>query len=76
MPEAKSVESATKDLVSVNFPEGQGFIVKDNSNLVSAAVKIGNKELLDACNKVFSNISEDERQEIMNTAVKNQPANN
>ena len=43
---------------------------------MSAAVKIGNKELLDACNKVFSNISEDERQEIMNTAVKNQPANN
>lgn len=76
VPEAKSVESATKDLVSVNFPEGQGFTVKDNSNLVSAAVKIGNKELLDACNKVFSNISEDERQEIMNTAVKNQPANN
>lgn len=75
VPEAKSVESATDDLVSVSFDEGKGFTVTDNSNEVACAVKIGNDELLKKVNEVFDGISEDQRLEIMDKAIESQPAN-
>lgn len=75
VPEAKSVESATDDLVSVSFDEGKGFTVTDNSNEVACAVKIGNDELLKKVNEVFDGISEEQRLEIMDKAIESQPAN-
>ncbi len=76
MPEAKSVEAATDDLVAVNFEEGKGFTIKDNANQVAAAAKIGNDELVKTCNDVFGKITQEERLKIMDTAISNQPANN
>ena len=76
VPEAKSVEAATDDLVAVYFNDGEGFTFDEGTNQVAACLSLENKELLEAVNTSIEKISQDERLEIMDSAIANQPANN
>ncbi|WP_036730199.1 transporter substrate-binding domain-containing protein [Peptoniphilus mikwangii] len=76
VPEGKSVEAVMPDFKMVKFEDGNGFVVKDNENRIAAGLKKGNDELKTKANEVFSAITEEERQQIMDMAIKNQPAMN
>ena len=73
IPEGKSVLAVMPEFEVITFEEGKGFEVKDNENFVSAGVKKGS-ELTAEVNKVFEKLTEDDRQAIMEEAIKNQPA--
>lgn len=75
MPEGESVINAMPDFKVISFENGQGFTIEDHENEIAAAVKKGSPLKAEA-DKVFLNISEDERLEIMSEAIANQPINN
>jgi putative lysine transport system substrate-binding protein len=55
-------------------PEGdKGFKASDEDVNIGIAIKKGNKELTDKINKAISEISEDDRNKMMEQAIKNQP---
>jgi len=80
MPVAMGVCAANEDLVYVVFSSGHGFTISeeeggvDGGISVSIAVKQGNSDLLNALESALANISEEERNEIMEAAVLRQPA--
>ncbi|SHH46824.1 amino acid ABC transporter substrate-binding protein, PAAT family [Anaerosphaera aminiphila DSM 21120] len=75
VPESMSIEMAMPDLVSVHFDEGKGFEVKDNENTIAAGLKKGS-ELKGEIDEILNALTEEDRQELMTQAVKNQPAAN
>lgn len=72
-PEGISASEALADFTYVIFDEGQGFEASDDDVAIAAGMKKGNTALADAVNAALSNISEDERLELMNQAIANQP---
>lgn len=72
LPVAKGVTAANSDLSIVRFGEGKGFKA---DTTVSIAVRKNDTKLLSSLDKALSNISDDEREEIMEAAVSRQPAN-
>jgi len=75
VPEAMSIEMAMPDLVSVHFDEGKGFKISGDENTIAAGLKKGS-ELKGQIDEVLKILTEEDRQEIMTQAVKNQPAAN
>lgn len=75
VPEAMSIEMAMPDLVSVHFDEGKGFKISGDENTIAAGLKKGS-ELKGQIDEVLKTLTEEDRQEIMTQAVKNQPAAN
>lgn len=73
IPEGKSVLAVMPEFEVITFEEGKGFEVKDNENFVAAGIKKGS-ELTAEVNKVFEKLTEDDRQAMMEEAIKNQPA--
>lgn len=71
LPVARGVVAANPDLTIVEFEEGHGF---DVDTSVSIAVSKENTELLNSIQEALSQISEEERQDIMEAAVSRQPA--
>ncbi|MGG5314607.1 ABC transporter permease subunit [Enterococcus sp. AZ072] len=72
-PEGVTVESVNPDLNMVEFPEGQGFQTNPEDVQVSVGMRKGDP-VLSEVNQVLSTISADERTDIMDQAIKNQPA--
>ena len=72
-PEAVSATSANKNFAMVEFADGQGFKTSDKDTAIAVGLK-KDSDLKDKINKILAGISEDERQEIMNKAIKDQPA--
>ncbi|MGE8207516.1 transporter substrate-binding domain-containing protein [Heyndrickxia sp. NPDC080065] len=70
-PEGVSAESANDHYKMVEFNDG--FQTSDEDTAIAVGVKKGST-LTDQINKILSGISEDERESIMNAAIKNQPA--
>lgn len=70
-PEGISASSANPNFVMVEFTEG--FVADEEETAVAAGLK-KDSELVDQINKILADISEEERQEIMDAAIKNQPA--
>ena len=58
---------------AVKFADGQGFKTSDKDTAIAVGLK-KDSDLKDKINKILAGISEDERQEIMNKAIKDQPA--
>jgi len=72
MPTAVSAQAANPDIVILDFPDG-GFEVDPGDVNMGIGVKKGNTELLEAINRVVSNITEDDRKAMMQEAVAKQP---
>ncbi|WP_427137843.1 transporter substrate-binding domain-containing protein [Psychrobacillus psychrodurans] len=70
-PEGISASSANKNFAMVEFTEG--FKAKEEDTAVAVGLKKGS-DLTDKINEILAEISEEERQEIMDKAINNQPA--
>ena len=71
LPVANGVVEANPDLSIVRFDEGKGF---EADTTVSIAVRKEDTELKDQLDEALSQISADERNELMQAAVERQPA--
>ncbi len=70
-PEGISAESANKNFKMVEFTDG--FTTSDEDTAIAVGLKKGSKSI-DKINEILKNISEEDYIEIMDNAVKNQPA--
>jgi len=73
-PECISATSANSNFAMVAFDKDKGFVTSDDDTAIAVGIKKGAAELKDGINKVLSGITEAERKNIMDTAIKNQPA--
>ncbi len=72
-PEAVSASAANPNLKMVELTEG--FVTNDDDTAIAVAVTKGN-ELTEKINEILKGISEEERTQIMDEAILNQPASN
>lgn len=70
-PEGVSASAANDNFTFVEF--GDGFVTLDEDTAIAVGVVKGS-ELTDKINEILAGISEEERQKIMDNAIKNQPA--
>ncbi|MEW4221026.1 transporter substrate-binding domain-containing protein [Rossellomorea marisflavi] len=70
-PEAVSASTANDDFAMVEFNEG--FKTSEDDTAIAVGVEKGS-DLTEEINKALKDISDDERTEIMDQAIKNQPA--
>ena len=70
-PEALSAQMANENFKMVEFKEG--FETSEEDTAIAVGVKKGS-ELKEQINEILKGISDEERLEIMDTAIKNQPA--
>lgn len=74
-PEGISVASANPNFAVIEFEEGKGFEASDDDVAVAVGLRKGDDELKEDINKILAEISEEERLQLMDEAVKNQPIN-
>lgn len=72
-PEAVSATSAIEGLTFVEL-EDSFTMPEETEDYLAIGIKPGNDELLNAVNEILSGISEEERQELMDEAIANQPS--
>lgn len=72
-PEGVSASAANDNFVMVEFEEG--FETSDEDTAIAVGLRKG-YELTEQINEILAGISEEERQEIMDTAIQNQPSAN
>ncbi|NLW23594.1 MAG: transporter substrate-binding domain-containing protein [Tissierellia bacterium] len=70
-PEGISATAANDNFAMVEFEDG--FVTSDDDTAVAVGLKKGSP-LREKINEILAEISEEERQEIMDNAIKNQPA--
>ncbi len=70
-PEGISASSANKNFTFVEFKDG--FVTSDEDTAIAVGIVKGSK-LTEKINEILEGISEEERQNIMDTVIKNQPA--
>lgn len=73
-PEGISASSANDNFTFVEFEDG--FEASDEDIAVAVGLKKGSDELVKKINEILAEISEEERQQIMDNAIKNQPSEN
>lgn len=71
LPEGVSAESANSDFVMVRLTDGFQASPEDTDTAIGLQK---NSPLKDAINQALANISDSERQQLMDDAIKNQPA--
>ena len=72
-PGAMAAELSNPNLKYIYFSEGQGFKYATNEVDVAIAVKKNSPELVSKINEILKGISPEQRKQIMEDAVKNQP---
>lgn len=72
-PEAVSATNAIEGLTFVEL-EDSFTMPEGTEDYLAIGIKPGNDELLNAVNEILSGISEEERQELMDEAIANQPS--
>lgn len=72
-PEAISATTANAKFGMAEFAKGQGFKYTPDDVSIAVGLKKGNTELAEEINKILAGISQEERVEIMNQAILNQP---
>lgn len=70
-PEGVSAEAANQNFKMVEFKDG--FVTSEEDTAIAVGIKKGSN-LTKSINEILSGISENERQSIMDEAIKNQPA--
>ncbi len=74
LPGAVSAAAANSKLTYIEFADGKGFTFKPDEVNVSVGLRKGS-DMTAKINEILAKITEDQRIELMNTAVKNQPVN-
>ena len=72
-PGAMAAELSNPNLKYIYFSEGQGFKYATNEVDVAIAVKKNSPELVSKINEILKGITPEQRKQIMENAVKNQP---
>ena len=72
-PGALSASMANPDITYIEFPEGNGFQFDEQEVSIGVGIKKGNP-ILPEVNAAINKISQEERQTIMEEAIKNQPS--
>lgn len=72
--EGLSAQNAIKGFTFVEFDEANAFETDPNDVAIAAAVKKGNDALMEAVNNVLKKISNEDREALMEKAIKEQPA--
>lgn len=72
LPGAKSAQVSNSNLSYVQFADGEGFKCDPSDSSIAVGIRKGS-DLNDEINKVLATISQDERDEIMESALKDQP---
>ena len=72
-PEGVSASAANDNLVMVEFEDGKGFETNPEDTAIAVGLKKGS-DLKEQVNEALKGISEDERVQLMDEAIKNQPA--
>jgi len=72
-PTAMAAAYSNPNLVVLDFEGDKAFKASDEDVNMGIAIKKGNKELTDKINKALSEITEKERNEMMEEAIKDQP---
>lgn len=72
-PTAMAAAYSNPNFVVLNFDGDKSFKASDEDVNMGIAIKKGNKELTEKINKALSEITEKERNEMMEEAIKNQP---
>jgi putative lysine transport system substrate-binding protein len=72
-PTAMAAAYSNSDLVVLNFEGDKAFKASDEDVNMGIAIKKGNTELTDKINKALSEITEEERDKMMEEAIKDQP---
>ena len=72
-PEGLSASAANPNFTFIDFAEGQGFEYRPDDAALAVGLK-KDSELTDAINAAIAKISEEERQQLMDEAIENQPA--
>ncbi len=72
-PGAVSAMESNAELTFVEFADGKGFETSPDDVAVAVAIKKGQEDLVKSINEILAGITEDQRLELMNAAVKNQP---
>lgn len=73
-PEGVSATSANPKFAMVEFAPGQGFKASDDDVAIAVGIRKGNTELAESINKILAGVSEEQRKDLMDAAIKNQPA--
>ena len=71
-PEGVSAQAANENFVMVEFEDG--FEASAEDVAVSVGIKKGNDDMVKEINEILSNIAEEERINLMDQAIKNQPS--
>lgn len=71
-PEGVSAQAANENFVMVEFEDG--FEASAEDVAVSVGIKKGNDDMVKEMNEILSNIAEEERINLMDQAIKNQPS--
>ena len=72
-PEGLSASAANPNFTFIDFAEGQGFEYRPDDAALAVGLK-KDSELTDAINAAIAKISEEDRQQLMDEAIENQPA--
>ena len=72
-PEGVSATAANDNFAMVEFDKGQGFKTSAEDTAIAVGLK-KDSDLKDKINKILAGISEDERKDLMDQAIKDQPA--
>lgn len=72
-PEGMSATAANPNFACVTFEEGKGFVCSDDDVAIAVGVAKGQEDFLASINEILNGVSEEERLEIMDQAVLNQP---
>jgi putative lysine transport system substrate-binding protein len=73
-PEGVSAAAANANFTFVEFAAEKGFQTSDDDVAIAVGIKKGQEELIASINKVLAGITEQQRIEIMDAAIVNQPA--
>ncbi len=73
-PEGVSAMAANPNYVMVEFAADKGFVASDDDVAIAVGLKKGQPELIAKINTILAGISEEQRKQIMDTAIKNQPS--
>lgn len=72
-PEAVSATAANDKFAMVEFAEGEGFKTSEEDTAIAVGLQ-KDSDLTDQINEILKGISETDREQIMEEAIKNQPA--
>jgi len=73
-PEGVSAVAANSKFAMVEFAKGKGFTASDDDVAVAVGLKKGQADLIKKINTILAGITEDQRKQLMDAAIKNQPA--